>query len=171
MHRYDTFWARFWAINIDGFIINIVLQVFKIFPTSESSLIAFLLTMLAVNIPYLYAVLMLGKYGQTIGKMVMKVKVVDKTTEDRLSYFQSFMREAVPIFLVNTVLLLNYILFSDIDVKTFNLSALGYVLLYLPLGMIVIWSVLEIVTMLFDEKNRALHDKIADTVVIKADYY
>lgn len=171
MHRYDTFWARFWAINIDGFIINIVLQVFKIFPTSESSLIAFLLTMLAVNIPYLYAVLMLGKYGQTIGKMVMKVKVVDKTTEDRLSYFQSFMREAVPIFLVNTVLLLNYILFSDIDVKTFNLSVLGYVLLYLPLGMVVIWSVLEIVTMLFDEKNRALHDKIADTVVIKSDYY
>jgi uncharacterized RDD family membrane protein YckC len=51
------------------------------------------------------------------------------------------------------------------------LSALGYILLYLPTGMLAIWSILEIVTMMFDEKNRALHDKIADTVVIKSDYY
>lgn len=171
MRRYDTFGARFWAINIDGFILNILLQVFKLFSTTDSSVTSLLITTAILNIPYVYAVLMIGKYGQTIGKMIMKVKVVDKSTEDTISYSQSFMREAVPIFLVNTVILLNYILFSDVDLKTFNLSVLGNILLYLPTGMILIWSVLEIVTMLFDDKNRALHDKIADTVVIKSNYY
>jgi uncharacterized RDD family membrane protein YckC len=35
--------------------------------------------------------------------------------------------------------------------------------------MLFIWSILEIVTMLFDDRKRALHDKIAETVVIRTD--
>lgn len=169
MKRFDTFWERFWAISIDGFILNLVLQIPRLFAFPAFSTIALLLEIVVCNIPYLYAVLMLGKYGQTIGKMIMKVKVVDNTTEDKISYSQSFMREIVPMVLVTTSVLLYFILFSDIDLENFQLSALGYILILLPSAMLAIWSILEIVTMLFDDKNRALHDKVADTVVIRTD--
>jgi uncharacterized RDD family membrane protein YckC len=169
MKRFDTFWKRFWAIVIDGFILNIVLQVLEFFSISFFSTSAILLDLVLSNLPYLYSVLMLGKYGQTIGKMIMKVKVVDNATEDNLSYSQSFMREIVPMVLVTTSIILNLILFSDVDFKNFKVSTLGYILILFPSGMLVIWSTLEIVTMLFDDKNRALHDKIADTVVIRTD--
>ena len=169
MKRFDTFWKRFWAIVIDGFILNTVLQTLEFFSFSFFSTSGILLDLVLSNLPYLYAVLMLGKYGQTIGKMIMKVKVVDNATEDNLSYSQSFMREIVPMVLVTTSIILNFILFSDVDFENFRVSTLGYILILFPSGMLVIWSILEIVTMLFDDKNRALHDKIADTVVIRTD--
>ena len=169
MKRFDTFWERFWAIAIDGFILNIILQILKVFSFPFFSTSGILLAIVVNNLPYLYAVLMLGKYGQTIGKMIMKVKVVDNATEDSINYSQSFIREVVPMVLVTTSIILNFILFSDIDLENFKVSTLGYILIFFPSGMLAIWSILEIVTMLFDDKNRALHDKIADTVVIRTD--
>ena len=169
MKRFDTFWERFWAIAIDGFILNIVLQIPQFFSFPFFSTSGIILAIVVSNLPYVYAVLMLGKYGQTIGKMIMKVKVVDNTTEDSINYSQSFMREVVPMVLVTTSIILNFILFSDIDFENFKISTLGYILMLFPSGMLAIWSILEIVTMLFDDKNRALHDKIADTVVILTD--
>ncbi len=166
MKRFDTFWERFWAIAIDGFILNVVLQIPKLFSFPFFSTRGIILAIVVSNLPYLYAVLMIGKYGQTIGKMIMKVKIVDNTTEDSINYSQSFMRELVPMALVTTSIILNFILFSDIDLENFKVSAFGYILILLPSGMLAIWSIIEIVTMLFDNKNRAFHDKIADTVVI-----
>ena len=169
MKRFDTFWERFWAIAIDGFILNTVLQIPKFFSFPFFSTSGIILALVVSNLPYIYAVLMLGKYGQTIGKMIMKVKVVDNVTEDSINYSQSFMREIVPIVLVTTSIILNFILFSDVDFENFKVSTLGYILIFFPSGMLAIWSILEIVTMLFDDKNRAIHDKIADTVVILTD--
>ena len=169
MKRFDTFWERSLAIAIDSSILIFVLQFSKFFPFPAFSFNSILLEIVISNIPYLYAVLMLGKYGQTIGKMIMKVKVVDNATENALTYSQSFMREVVPIFLVNTSIILNVILFNDIDFENFKISTLGYILIFIPSGMLFIWSILEIVTMLFDDKKRALHDKIAETVVIRTD--
>ena len=169
MKRFDTYWERFWAIAIDSSILTFILQFSKFITFPAFSLSSILLEIVISNIPYLYAVLMVGKYGQTIGKMIMKVKVVDNATEDSISYSQSFMREIVPMVLVTTSIILNFILFSDIDLENYKVSTLGYILIFFPSGMLAIWSILEIVTMLFDDKKRALHDKIAETVVIRTD--
>jgi len=167
MKRFDTFWERFWALSIDGAILTFILQFadFITFPAFSPNYV--ILEIVVSNIPYLYSVLMLGKYGQTLGKMIMKVKVVDNATENALTYSQSLMRELVPIVLVNTSIILNVILFSDINFEDFKFSTLGYILIFIPPGMLFIWSLLEIVTMLYNDKNRALHDKIAETVVIR----
>jgi uncharacterized RDD family membrane protein YckC len=109
MKRFDTFWERSLAIGIDSSILTFVLQFADYLSFPAFSLKSILLEIVISNIPYLYAVLMLGKYGQTLGKMIMKVKVVDNATENALTYSQSFMREAVPIFLVNTSIILNVI--------------------------------------------------------------
>jgi len=167
MNKYDTFWRRFFALIIDGIVLSIIGKIQAIIPQTDSKVLSIAYSLLTTNIPYIYVVLMIGKYGQTLGKMAMSIKVVDNDTEDKIGYYQSFMREAVPIFIVNAAIIIIAILFTDIDLTTFEFSTLGYIILFLPSGMLMIWSILEIVTMLIDEKNRALHDKIADTVVVR----
>jgi uncharacterized RDD family membrane protein YckC len=167
MNKYDTFWPRFFALIVDGIVLTILGKILTIIPQTDSKVPSIAYSLLTTNIPYIYDVLMIGKYGQTLGKMAMSIKVVDNATEGKIGYYQSFMREAVPIFLVNAAIIMIAILFTDIDLATFEFSTLGYIILFLPSGMLMIWSILEIVTMLLDKKNRALHDKIADTVVVK----
>jgi uncharacterized RDD family membrane protein YckC len=168
MNKYDTFWPRFFALFIDGIVLSLISFALTIIPQTDSKIPSIFYSFLTTNIPYMYVVLMIGKYGQTLGKMVMSIKVVDNISEEKIGYYQSFMREAVPISIVNTSIIIITVLFTDIHLETFELSTLGYIMLNLPSGMLTIWSILEIVTMLTDEKSRALHDKIADTVVVRA---
>ena len=97
----------------------------------------------------------------------MGVKIVDNSTEGRASYYQAFTREVVPLFLVTISIIFIAILFSGEDLENFKLSTLGYIIVFLPSSMLLLWSILEVVTMLFNEKYRALHDIIANTVVVK----
>jgi uncharacterized RDD family membrane protein YckC len=99
----------------------------------------------------------------------MKVKVVDNDTESQIGYYQAFMRDVVPITIVNLALILTLIMVSGEDLENYEFSALGGVILALPSIMMLIWSILEIITMINSNKNRALHDKIADTVVIRTE--
>jgi len=168
MNKYDTFWPRFFALFIDGIVLSLISFALTIIPQTDSKILSIAYSFLTTNIPYMYVVLMIGKYGQTLGKMVMSIKVVDNISEDKIGYYQSFMREAVPISIVNTSIIIIAVLFTDIDLETFEFLTLGYIILYIPSGMLTIWSILEIVTMLTDEKSRALHDKIADTVVVRS---
>ena len=112
-----------------------------------------------------------GRWGRTIGKMVTRVKVVDATTEEPITYRKAFLRDAVPILLVfpyhahSLYQLITGAEYSEIQTDL-DLSA--------PAGGIVwtafitwIWCFAEIVTMLTNEKRRAIHDFIAGTVVVR----
>jgi uncharacterized RDD family membrane protein YckC len=51
----------------------------------------------------------------------------------------------------------------------YEFSVIGYIILFLPSYMLLIWSITEIITMLFNSRKRALHDIVAKTVVIRTD--
>src|SRR5882724_13507255 len=44
-----------------------------------------------------YTVVMHARYGQTVGKMVTKVRVVDLRTEGKISWSQAWLREGIPM--------------------------------------------------------------------------
>jgi uncharacterized RDD family membrane protein YckC len=167
MRKYDTFWRRFGALIIDGFALTVLSLTFGLIFWADTKLMQTINTTIISNITYVYSVLMIGKYGQTFGKMAMGVKVVDNDTGGKVDFNQAFKREMIPIFLVNTSIISKIIIFNDIDLRTYELSTLGYIIVFLPSFMSFIWSITEILTMLLDQKNRALHDKIADTVVVR----
>jgi uncharacterized RDD family membrane protein YckC len=167
MERYETFWPRFIALIIDCIILNIGIKVLELIPATDIKSVSIIHSLVISNSTYLYAVMMVGRYGQTLGKMVMNIRVVDNETEESVGYNQAFKREVVPIFLVNLSIITTNIVFSDFDWHNYELSIFGYLIVFIPLFMSSIWSVLEIVTMLFDKKSRALHDKVADTVVVR----
>jgi uncharacterized RDD family membrane protein YckC len=169
MKKYDTFTQRFIALFIDGIILNILTFLIKQIPEAPNTLTYLICTILYLNLPYLYSIILLGKFGQTIGKVITKVKVVDNSTENIIGYNQAFLRDIVPLILVNLFIILSIVLYSGVDIKNYQLTTLGVILIKFPAYMLIIWSITEIITMMFNSKNRALHDFIADTVVIRID--
>jgi uncharacterized RDD family membrane protein YckC len=147
--------------------LSVVDEVVKLIPMSDSKTLVFLYSAVETNISYIYTIWMVGQYGQTLGKMALSIKIVDHVTEGKIGYYQSFLREAIPMVLVNITLVFGVVMFADRDLVLDELSAFEYVVIGIPSVMLFIWSILEIVTMLMDSKNRALHDKVAGTVVVK----
>lgn len=106
------FWTRFWAYSIDlivlyaiaGLLIKPVFRVIDI-PVSNPSFLLFTpykITILVVLL--LYFTLMTKYLQQTVGKMIMGIKVVSKT-EDNLSWGTLIFREVVGRFISKTLVL------------------------------------------------------------------
>ncbi|MDQ8181705.1 RDD family protein [Pelagicoccus sp. SDUM812005] len=158
--RYSTFWPRFLSPSIDGVILWPVTAllpviVFDLAPAAYS----------AVNIAvtlffYGYSIYFHGTYGGTIGKLKTGIRVVDAKTEQPIGMRQALLRDIVPLALA---LFLYAYAFSQAGMADFESSP--YVA-WVP-ALFGFWFLAEIVTMLTNEKRRALHDFIAGTVVIR----
>lgn len=158
--RYDTFSARFVANMIDGFLFRMVGFVVVHVNISDSLIGVKILTAVSIFFPYLYSILLHGLTGQTIGKMAMGIKIFDKDEKVRISFYQAFLRDAIPLGLI-LVFWFASTLNPSVDPE--SLSSYSILLVI----TIFIWALLEIITLLFNKKRRALHDFIAGTVVLK----
>lgn len=159
-NRYRTGKSRFLALIIDGIILNCITWIFKLLSGFESLSLIYILNVINLVLPYLYHILMHSSYGQTIGKMIMNIKVYDVSETKVISYKQAILRDIIPLSCLVVLQALTYF------ISTNSISLLVYISVTMSL-LLVVWSLLEIVTMLFDEKRRALHDYIAGTVVLK----
>jgi len=164
--KYDTIWRRMGASFIDG-IVLIPLGFFNIFtnPSDSPAIFAIVSIILAHCGPWIYSILMHGWRGQTVGKMVAGIKVLD-LSENKMSMLQAFLRESVYVGLnlIGVTLLIKQRFGSITDP-----AAVERVGAYL-VATSLIWSILEIVTTLLSERRRALHDYIAGTVVVRTEY-
>lgn len=161
--RYDTFWERFSAGVLDGAVfLPLTLGYSFLLPHANT----------AVNIIWLffyvfarpvYTILMHGKYGQTLGKMVTGVILLNANETRTINYEEAFWREApVLIMLIFYVILKVY--YSLVPVGHSDTSLMLYDILgYAQL----VWFLTEVITMLLNDKRRALHDYIANTVAIQ----
>ena len=83
MKNYAGFWRRFAATFIDCLIFIFVPGYFS--DTSQAA------SVLAFGLGMAYEVWMLGMYGATVGKMVMRIKVV-KENGKKLTYSDALLR-------------------------------------------------------------------------------
>ena len=163
--RYRTFWRRFWAGIFDGLLFLpfewAMDVVWSKDLSSVPSVVWFFVSYFSFSI---YVVAMHGRFGQTVGKMITGVTVLREDNEESISYRQSFIRESpyIAILLIGWIAVAYYLVTNSglAEYQKFDLL-LGYV------GLV--WFFLEIVTMLFNNKRRALHDFIAGTVVVRGD--
>jgi len=92
--------------------------------------------------------------------MVMNVKIFDKDEKSVITYKQALLRDIVPLSIIMIIQFLSFFGNStEMGLIYYISTVMGFFLLS--------WSLLEILTMLFDSKKRALHDYIAGTVVLK----
>ncbi len=163
-YRYQTFWRRFWALFIDGLVFTPVslLHVW-IVSTQAKGLPLFLWILTSSAAHVLYFILMHAAFGQTIGKMITRVIVID-VHETKLSYRQAVLRDIVPLIVwplnFHWAYLMAYGGISETELAQLR----TYQVVMYSWGA---WAILELVTMLLNRKRRALHDFIAGSVVVK----
>jgi uncharacterized RDD family membrane protein YckC len=113
-----------------------------------------------------YSIVCHGLYGQTIGKKLVGIRVLD-VSESRLSMRQAVTRDSVVVALL--------ILGLSIDLPAVasgknpyaaggTLTIAQWISLYATFG----WFLVELITMLANEKRRAVHDYLAGSVVVRA---
>jgi uncharacterized RDD family membrane protein YckC len=169
MDQYKTFGKRFWA----GFIDGLVLFPISLFDSYLSApargpVILVSWAIFSYSAYWIYSVLLHARYGQTVGKRVMHVKVLDVSEERIPSLAQAFLRDSGWIILnVFTLIYFIYLVLTHKYIHgTEQVDTLpGQILAFAGLG----WFLLEIITMLTNSKRRAFHDLIAKTVVVRVD--
>jgi uncharacterized RDD family membrane protein YckC len=161
--RYSTFFDRLGSNFVDGMVIGIlgfVLKHLHLTDSIESVTLLSVIGFFSGIFPFLYNIVLHASGGQTIGKMFMRIKVFDKSEKKVISFTQAFLRDSVPIA---AIIIMDFIL---PEIWPGNiiliLAAIRFVLI-----LLIVWSMLEVVTLLFNRKRRALHDYIAGTVVLK----
>lgn len=106
---YASFWARFAAALIDGILVGTVAGFFTGGNTIGDGSIS---VGSAGGVPWLigsvYYVLMISKYGATLGKMAMKIRVENMETGENLTIVEAILREVVGKFASALVILLGY---------------------------------------------------------------
>lgn len=165
-YRYSTFWPRFWAGFVDGIFLTLVIYleclIFGVEYRTQDDLLQ------AINGVQLvvYVMIMHGVFGQTLGKMLTGVKVLDHDTETKINMKQALRRESVSLILnvLFASLTVSYLFSTNMSNSTFE--NLAYFTVFLSV-LSFIWLISEFVTMLFNNKRRALHDFIGKTVVVR----
>lgn len=171
---YKTFWPRLGASIIDSVILyplsfGLVFLSYSI----DLTVSAYFYLGLSVNaIIFFYYIYLHGKYGQTVGKALCKVRILDFKSGKKISYYQALLRDIVPMLIQVALFSLVIIEVTAaqtgseiIDLQNDNIfkqkknSVTDFILFF--------WFIIEMITMLTNSKRRALHDYIAGTVVFR----
>ena len=171
--NYATFWQRFAAMWIDFFVL-LPLMVVDVWLQSMSLVAAIILVVPTTAAYWAYTIYCHGRFGKTIGKHAMGIRVV-QTTGERIGWREAWLRSSVDVVLSVFGVISSFVALAAIADSQYygvgwiqrgqNLHALepSWLAWTYTAGQIWIWS--ELVVMLFNKRRRALHDFIAGTVV------
>ncbi len=161
--KYETNWRRFWAALIDGFVFLPLLPLNEMIVQHQSP--GFLLLLWSgffAFLPHVYRILLHYKFGQTFGKMIMKVKIVDFDSERFITPRQTVLRDIIPVFLALLLLVSEAMyLIEGQDIDTANTIA------FFANYSFAVWTTAEIISIFTNTKRRMIHDFIAGTVVVE----
>lgn len=170
MEKYSTFWPRFLAGFVDGLVLSPI-SLLDGYLTSPVRSVPVLVcwAIFSYSAYSIYSVTMHARYGQTVGKMAAKVRVLN-VNEDRLpTVRQAILRDIGTIYCA--ALGLGYTLYQ-IATHSYTAKAGFSHTFLIVVGTINIgWFLLEFATMVTNEKRRAFHDLLAGTVVVREGYY
>lgn len=163
-HKYNTFGKRLLAGIIDAFVFIPFSIANRHIENIDNKNLFIVWTLFYIICWTMYVVIGHGKYGQTIGKRLMNIKVFDINEQDVIGYKRAFFREAVWFF--SNLIGITYFAATAYQTGATNKELddklnTGFIGLTMS-----IWFMLELVTMFLNSKRRALHDFIAGSVVI-----
>ncbi len=164
MEKYQTLSLRFWALVLDGILLlplEIVDETTRDADISPNFKVA---ALIVINLAStLYFISMHGFCGQTVGKMLMKVKVLS-LNEKPLRFYQAILRDTPQILFTIS----SFIFLRSIFVNSEQTEITPQEFFSNPLMIVMaIWGLADILTVFFNVKRRALHDYVAGSVVVK----
>mgnify|MGYP006172556075 FL=1 len=167
--KYRTFWPRFWAGLIDGLVFLPLAWVDSaVWANIDATPLLVLWFVFYSLVGVAYTIVLHGLYGQTIGKRLTGVRVLN-VSEARLSMRQALLRDTVLLVLLGWALVIDLpTVFSGKNpyAEGATITTAHWISLYAMLA----WFALELITMLTNDKRRAVHDFIAKSVVVRVAY-
>lgn len=169
-HVYGTFWERFFALLIDGLIVGVVTVPITRFNDVSSKSYSILIILAILS--FLYKPMLEFKYGATVGKMAMKLLVVN-TEFHPINLKEALTRDIFGIFIKIFSVTVSLIIFAHsgfediITHKQYAGFSSSIIKPYWLVGPYIIITIVDAIFLLTDKQNRSLHDKIGATIVIK----
>ena len=112
----------------------------------------------ALTIAY-YAIFQYMNKGQTIGKKLLRIKVVDKDTKESPTIIKGLIRSLIIFSILSGTLSILFI---------YILNKENYFISYLSLlSFELIFSLITVILILYKKDGRGLHDIMANTIVVK----
>lgn len=114
----------------------------------------------------IYNVVMHARYGQTLGKMLLDIKVLNHADETAIGFWQALRRESVTLLLNSMWVLIVLLVAVIMHLDGFLPDHINYLLIGFAV-VSVSWGMAELLTMLLNKKRRSLQDFIGKTVVVR----
>jgi uncharacterized RDD family membrane protein YckC len=173
-HRYAGFWVRLGALFVD-FLIFLPLLLLLMPVIKGSMLSATLFVVLSPFVPLAYAIWMTSRDGQTVGKKLLKIRVL--ALDGSAAGFRRSVSRNTPtlVFALATALLAIFAVVSgsltgwdqlEPAMRTELLQGKQYLAGRAFDGLLAFWYLASAVALLADARKRALHDRIGGTVVV-----
>lgn len=166
MDRYRTLGNRIIALIIDALIfVPLIGLVSLVDQYGPSETLAYVVAIFYALLSLGYNILLHWKFGQTVGKMVMKLKVVD-VSERPITLKQAFLRDIFYLIVAPLVPIVGWTFaFSgrtSVAESRYAIELVSSILTFL-------WLIVDTFVCVKHEKDRALHDLIAGTIVVRLD--
>jgi uncharacterized RDD family membrane protein YckC len=169
-YQFVGFWQRVGARFVDSIIVRVVVYILGLFINSSGSMIIYAVVSV---IPLLYHPVLEYKFGASLGKMLLRIKVVNYDMQN-LTIANVVLRNILYVGL--QLIAVGFTLFYVYSFQSEENSIITGIVSSFSEG--ISWSVFyglamialviaEIVCMLTDSKFRALHDRIGKTYVVK----
>jgi uncharacterized RDD family membrane protein YckC len=162
--KYQTGFKRLGAAIVDGILFLPLLLIQQwLFRKTDNLFITISWTIFITFLSLFYSVFAHYKYGQTIGKWVAGVKVLDLSEIKKITIGQSITRDS--FYLIIEIIGLLY--FSFLAIQTNKAEYILNDYKNFADQPILWWTIIELVSMLTNPKRRAVHDFLAKSVVIR----
>lgn len=161
MEKYQTFWLRLIAYIADSLIIFPLSFLFSIILSAFFKAPRFYLFMLTGFLPVCYYVVMHAYFGQTAGKMAFKTRVLTEKSETRINFGQAVMRSfplLIPVMFAISISTADRSAGSSAEFWERTIYALSAA-----------FFLIDALVCAASAKNRAIHDMIARTIVVRTD--
>jgi uncharacterized RDD family membrane protein YckC len=165
--KFQTLGARILAAIVDTFVFMPLFVAETVLDEQSPSHGLFVFISVSATIVWhVYYVYLHGRYGQTLGKIVAKIKVV-AADETPIGYRTAFIREVLylPVSLAFTIQDVLRVDVSDEAAIQSGLASWIDIVIYVNLVILAA----DILVALTNDKRRSLHDMIAGTVVVRLD--
>ncbi len=163
--KYKIITDRFYAYFIDFLILASPIIIVEFFITTSNMSVEIVLISSLIYYfgTHFYIIYLHTIYGQTLGKMAVKIKVVD-ISENKINWRQAILRE-IP-YILFSIIWFGYEVFQIWNTGIEENVELTFFEIVIIVWMI-IWLFCELIVALSNEKRKSIHDYIAGTIVMK----
>jgi uncharacterized RDD family membrane protein YckC len=155
------YWWRVLSLVADVILIGLIIT----FPLNSANLNSYLTSYIEVAVGFAYGTICLARFkGQTIGMRLVRTQCVDAVTHVQMGDAQIIRRTGLHSLFILLAVSYHYTLYLNPTAQEKILNNHNYEIAFLfavPLIIDLLWPI-------WDKRNQTLHDKFANTLLVRA---